>query len=85
MNSSADSDSNPNSKPESASPQVFANGRAVVFTPPASVFALLQQLGLPPRSVVVEHNGDALAPSEFEARILAPGDRLEIVRITAGG
>lgn len=64
---------------------VIANGRAVVVTPPANLFSFLQQLGLPPRSVVVELNGEAIAPSEFETRVLAAEDRLEIVRITAGG
>jgi thiamine biosynthesis protein ThiS len=34
---------------------------------------------------VVEHNGEAVAPSEFVQRMLQPGDRLEIVRIVAGG
>jgi thiamine biosynthesis protein ThiS len=38
-----------------------------------------------PRSVVVEHNGEAVAPSEFAGRQLNPGDRLEIVKIVAGG
>ena len=35
--------------------------------------------------VVVEHNGEAVAPSEFSRRALNPDDRLEIVRIVAGG
>jgi thiamine biosynthesis protein ThiS len=34
---------------------------------------------------VVEHNGQAVAPSEFGQRPLADGDRLEIVNIVAGG
>jgi thiamine biosynthesis protein ThiS len=38
-----------------------------------------------PRSVVVEHNGDAVAPSEFRERQVQAGDRLEIVKIVAGG
>lgn len=66
-------------------PTVIANGRAVAFTPPATLFSLLVELGLPPRSVVVEHNGAAVAPSEFETRPVSSGDQLEIVRITAGG
>jgi thiamine biosynthesis protein ThiS len=33
----------------------------------------------------VEHNGEAVAPSQFAQRQLSPGDRLEIVRIVAGG
>jgi thiamine biosynthesis protein ThiS len=35
--------------------------------------------------VVVEHNGEAVAPSEFPQRQLQTGDRLEIVKIVAGG
>jgi thiamine biosynthesis protein ThiS len=35
--------------------------------------------------VVVELNGDAVAPSEFQRKQLQPGDRIEIVRIVAGG
>ena len=38
-----------------------------------------------PRSVVVEHNGEAVAPSEFPQRQVRAGDRLEIVKIVAGG
>jgi sulfur carrier protein ThiS len=34
---------------------------------------------------VPEHNGEAVAPSEFCRRQLRPGDRLEIVKIVAGG
>jgi thiamine biosynthesis protein ThiS len=65
--------------------EVIANGRPVAFNPPATLSAFLQQLGLPPRSVVVELNGEAVAPSEFDSRSLSAGDRMEIVRITAGG
>lgn len=64
---------------------VTANGERVEAVLPCSVEAFLVARGLPPRSVVVEHNGEAVAPSEFPARTLADGDRLEIVRIVAGG
>ncbi len=46
-------------------------------------FLLAQKLL--PRSVVVEHNCQAVAPSEFARRPLQAGDRLEIVQIVAGG
>jgi len=46
-------------------------------------FLIAQKLR--PRSVVVEHNGEAVAPSEFSRRELQAGDRLEIVKIVAGG
>jgi thiamine biosynthesis protein ThiS len=52
---------------------------------PCSIHAFLVDQGLLPRSVVVEHNGEAVAPSEFAERNLKAGDRLEIVRIVAGG
>ena len=64
---------------------VIANGQKVSASVPCSIeqFLVLEQLL--PRSVVVEHNGDAVAPSEFARRLLADGDRLEIVKIVAGG
>jgi thiamine biosynthesis protein ThiS len=64
---------------------VIANGNPVEAALPCSIEVFLiaqQQL---PRSVVVEHNGEAVAPSEFAQRQLRAGDRLEIVRIVAGG
>jgi sulfur carrier protein len=64
---------------------VIANGRETPAPLPCSIEAFLQSQGLFPRSVVVEHNGEAVAPSEFARRPLAAGDRLEIVRIVAGG
>ena len=69
----------------SAPAQVLANGQPVPVSLPASVEQFLVAQGLPPRSVVVELNGDALAPSEFAQRALHAGDRLEIVKIVAGG
>jgi thiamine biosynthesis protein ThiS len=50
-----------------------------------SIEAFLLAQKMLPRSVVVEHNGEAVAPSEFSKRMLAAGDRLEIVRVVAGG
>ena len=52
---------------------------------PCSIEEFLVAQELLPRSVVVEHNGEAVAPSEFSGRILKAGDRLEIVKIVAGG
>ncbi len=64
---------------------VIANGKSVEADLPCSVEAFLAAQALLPRSVVVEHNGEAVAPSEFSKRILNAGDRLEIVKIVAGG
>ena len=65
--------------------QVTANGQPVATTLPCSIEEFLIAQKLLPRSVVVEHNGEAVAPSEFKQRQLQAGDRLEIVRIVAGG
>ena len=64
---------------------VTANGKPVATNLPSSIEEFLVAQGLLPRSVVVEHNGEAVAPSEFSRRQLHAGDRLEIVKIVAGG
>ena len=64
---------------------VIANGQPIEGRLPCSIEAFLIEQHLLPRSVVVEHNGEAVAPSEFPNRQLAAGDRLEIVKIVAGG
>jgi thiamine biosynthesis protein ThiS len=65
--------------------QVIANGNPVEAAVPCSLEEFLIAQKLRPRSVVVEHNGEAVAPSEFSRRELQAGDRLEIVKIVAGG
>lgn len=64
---------------------IIANGKPVATSLPCSIEEFLLAQSLLPRSVVVEHNGDAVAPSEFFKRQLNAGDKLEIVRIVAGG
>jgi thiamine biosynthesis protein ThiS len=64
---------------------VIANGQAVEASVPCSIEEFLVARGLLPRSVVVEHNGEAVAPSQFGKREIHHGDRLEIVKIVAGG
>ena len=65
--------------------EVIANGKKVAACLPCSLEEFLVAQKLLPRSVVVEHNGEAVAPSEFSSRRLQAGDRLEIVKIVAGG
>lgn len=64
---------------------VIANGREQPGEFPCSIEQFLLAHQLLPRSVVVEHNGEAVAPSEFSKRQLTAGDRVEIVKIVAGG
>ena len=65
--------------------EVTANGKNIAAKLPCSIEEFLIAQNLLPRSVVVEHNGAAVAPSEFSRRRLEAGDRLEIVKIVAGG
>lgn len=64
---------------------IIANGKTIAARLPCSIEEFLVAQNLLPRSVVVEHNGNAVAPSEFLQRQLNAGDKLEIVKIVAGG
>jgi thiamine biosynthesis protein ThiS len=62
-------------------PTIVANGKPVEAKLPCTIEQFLVAQALLPRSVVVEHNSEAVAPSEFSKRQLNAGDRLEIVKI----
>lgn len=51
----------------------------------AQVEDLVAELGLPLAAALVEHNGTALLRSEWAMTNLQNGDRLEIIRMVAGG
>lgn len=65
--------------------KVFANGNSTEVPEETSLVDFLRSRGQEPGRVVVERNGVALAPSEISGISLEEGDRLEIVRIVAGG
>jgi thiamine biosynthesis protein ThiS len=46
---------------------------------------LVAELGLPLSAALVEHNDTALLRSEWAKTNLQDGDRLEIIRMVAGG
>ncbi len=46
---------------------------------------LVKELALPLAAALVEHNGTALFRSEWATTRLREGDRLEIIRMVAGG
>ena len=47
--------------------------------------ALLAELSLPAPLMLLEHNGKALHRSEWSSVSLADGDRIELMRVAAGG
>ena len=65
---------------------IYANGEEFRGLPAEySLLEFLVARQLAPGSVVVERNGEALTPAEAREAVLTDGDRLEIVRIVAGG
>lgn len=64
---------------------VTANGREFAFPAGRTIGDFLRARDLKPGLVVVEHNGRALTPGEADRTPLGGGDRLEIVKIVAGG
>jgi thiamine biosynthesis protein ThiS len=64
---------------------LVVNGDGRNMPPGTTVAGLLVELGLEGRPVLVERNGEALFPRDFGATALGDGDRLEIVRMVAGG
>jgi len=51
----------------------------------ATLPELVAALDLPAAALLVEHNGLALLRHEWADRPLSDGDRIEFLRITAGG
>ena len=64
--------------------KIFLNG-AAADCEDATVEKLIARHGLLPETTLVERNGLALRRSEWAAQKLEEGDRLEILRVAAGG
>ncbi len=60
------------------------NGQPHTLAVGATVTVLLSSLQMN-GPVLVERNGEALFPREFDTTPLAAGDRMEIIRVVAGG
>jgi sulfur carrier protein len=61
------------------------NGERREVTEGSTVSSLLEELGLHPRVVAVEYNGEILKRAAYGETWIAAGDRLEIVRFVQGG
>lgn len=64
---------------------VSVNGERREIARATNVAELVDELGLPAPAILVEHNGLALRRDEWPMRPLAEGDRIELIRIVAGG
>ena len=65
--------------------RISLNGKTTDSRGAKTVDDLVGHLGLPPETVLIEHNGVALHRREWRQIPLAEGDLIEIVRVVAGG
>jgi sulfur carrier protein len=64
---------------------VLVNGEPRDLRIATTVAAMVAELDLPAPTLLIEHNGTALTRSNWVETSLAEGDRIELLRVTAGG
>jgi thiamine biosynthesis protein ThiS len=64
---------------------VILNGESRSVAEVTTIAALVRQLNLVPATLLIEHNGLALHREEWNARALREGDKVEFIRVVAGG
>ena len=65
--------------------KISLNGEHVDAPEAKTIADLVNRYQLPPQSILVEHNGLAVHRHEWEERPLSEGDRIEFIRVVAGG
>ena len=63
----------------------FLNGNRVAREDAATIAELVARLDLAPETTLIEHNGVALHRRAWPNEKMAEGDRVEILRVAAGG
>jgi len=64
---------------------VIVNGESRSFAEVTTIAALVRQLNLIPATLLIEHNGLALHREEWNSRAVREGDKIEFIRVVAGG
>jgi len=64
---------------------IFANGRARQVDGSMTLGELAASYQLDPKQLLVELNGQTLTREEWPTRVLQHGDRVEFIRVVAGG
>lgn len=64
---------------------VWLNGESADARGANTVAQLAERYGLHPSSILIEHNGVALHRREWPERPLTEADRVEFIRVVAGG
>ena len=65
--------------------EIVVNGEKRQWDGPVAVGGLLEALGIPPGSVVVEKNLGIVPRERMAEEILHDGDSVEIIRLVGGG
>jgi thiamine biosynthesis protein ThiS len=65
--------------------RISLNGREADAGAAQTVAELVGRFELPPETILIEHNGVALHRREWPQKTLTNGDRIEIIRVVAGG
>ena len=65
--------------------KIWINGNEKSVIVDSKIRGVVEGLGFKPATVLVERNGKALWPQEYETETLKENDRLEIFRVSAGG
>lgn len=64
---------------------IFVNGHARQVSAAATLGELAASCGLEARRLLVELNGETLSREEWPGHTLEHGDRVEFIRVVAGG
>jgi thiamine biosynthesis protein ThiS len=64
---------------------ISLNGETVDTREAKTIAELIDRYKLAPQSILVEHNGLVVLRHEWTKRSLAEGDRVELIRVVAGG
>jgi thiamine biosynthesis protein ThiS len=64
---------------------LWVNGEQTAVAGLTNVAELANHYGIQPNTVLIEHNQTALHQREWPERKLAEGDRIEFLRVVAGG
>jgi thiamine biosynthesis protein ThiS len=64
---------------------ISLNGEETETRGANTIAELVLRFDLPPQAVLIEHNGLALHRHEWPDKSLAAGDRVEFIRVVAGG
>jgi thiamine biosynthesis protein ThiS len=61
------------------------NGKPVELDAPTPLLDYLASLGVDPRAIAIEHNGQIVERAAYPRVVLREGDEVEIVRMVGGG